>query len=70
MNIKYEKQKLRWVSYLFAFLENTCFVFNSMGNEPAEGSHLYFEALKGLLRKNTLHFFWFLQEMTCYYPGT
>ena len=59
MNIlcKYEK-KIK-VHFLFAFLENTYFVCNSMGNGPGEGAITYFEALKGLLLKNAPYFFFF-----------
>ena len=32
------RKKLRCIFYLFAFLENTCFVCNSMGDRPAEGA--------------------------------
>ena len=40
MNIlyKYEKKKIKAHFYLFTFLENTCFVCNSMGNQPVEGA--------------------------------
>ena len=34
---KYE-EKSRWVFYLFALLENTCFLCNSMGNGPVDGA--------------------------------
>ena len=39
MNIlcKYEPLKSVHFFYLFAFLENTYFVCNSMGNRPTEG---------------------------------
>ena len=48
--------------YLFAFLENTCFVCNSMGNWPVGGYSLYFDALKGLLLKNVPDFFLIFAE--------
>ena len=40
MNIlcKYEKKIKVHFFYLFVFLENTCFVCNSVGNGPVEGA--------------------------------
>ena len=51
------KDKLRCIFNFLAFLQNTCFVHNSMGNGPVD-------ALKGLLRtqKRILILFWFFAE--------
>ena len=52
------KKKLRCIFYLFTFLENTCFVYNSLGNGPVEGaitSILKHE--KAYFSKTRLHFF-------------
>ena len=48
------------VHFLFIYVyRKSCFVCNSMGNGPIEGTFLYFEELKGLLFKNALIFFFF-----------
>ena len=44
----WEKNKVHF--YLLAFLKDTCFVYNVMGNGAVEGAITsYFEELKGLL---------------------
>ena len=49
--------EIRCIFDLLVFLENTCFVCNSMGYLPAEGHwghhNLYLKALKGLLLEHT-----------------
>ena len=48
----WDKIKVHFFFYLFAFLENTCFVCNSMEMAHWGCYNLYFEASKGLLLKN------------------
>ena len=66
------RKKLRCIFYLFAFLENACFVCNSMGNGPVEGTITsILKHLKVYYSKTHLNFFfWFLQKMSRYYPWT
>ena len=54
---KYAKKIKVHFLILWAFLENTCFMYISMGNWPVKGYNLYCDARKGLLLKNAHYFF-------------